>query len=380
MRSLRITLLLARFGQAGRGARSAYLLLTVAVAVTAWLVLSAMASPYIAVKRDVAADGIVVRNARGSSAVLPLRYAARLDALVGVQGVVYLDLQLLQCANGDTITVNAYGGSGVADALRSDEFPEHMVRRWQVDQAGLLVNTATAEACNWRPGQGITPPDVMGRPIPFNVTGVRATRQGEGMIAFAHYDYINHRHSLLGNEDRVIDFSVQAGDARQNESLVARIEAAFAHEDPPVLAYPDTARENARARFGNVQYMLTLVMGAVFVCCMLVLASVMAHAAQERRAHLGTLYALGFPRRLFAAGFVVEVFGIVAGGAVIGLVLGAALLQWLPGWLAESFGRVEPAAWAYWLLPVWLTALAAAVLIKPCLSVLAVRPTDGREE
>src|SRR5690606_32654165 len=99
---------------AGNGGlrRPAYLALTVAVAVTAWLVLAAMASPFLRVASADGSDRLQVNNARNQSTPLPLGYAERISGLQGVKELTWLDLQMLVCGN-DTVTVSAVGGSGV---------------------------------------------------------------------------------------------------------------------------------------------------------------------------------------------------------------------------------------------------------------------------
>ena len=120
-------------------------------------------------------------------------------------------------------------------------------------------------------------------------------------------------------------------------------------------------------------------MGALFLSCLLVLASVMAHAATERRATLGMMRVLGFPRRVLAGGYVLEVLGIVLCGAVLGMALGQVVLHYLPLVLKGQLLRVAPAPWAWSLLPIWLAVMAALSLLQPCLLALRARPLDCRE-
>jgi len=362
-------------------ARVAYLLLTVAVTVAAWFALAAIASPFITVKGSGTSDSIRVENARNQRTPLPLKYATRIEALPGVASISYLDLQLVLCG-ADTVTVNASGGSAIAKAdsgYFDDEFDAATIRRWREDPLGLLVNRAAAEKCGWRVGQGIEPMDLRGQPMPLHISGVGLDKS-DNLGATAHYDYINNEHSIVAGKGNVMMFHVDARDPTDNQALAARIEAEFAHDDPPVTAYPDTVREDARSRMGKVQYLVALVMGALFLSCLLVLASVMAHAATERRAKLGMLRVLGFPRRVLAGGYVLEVLGIVAIGAVLGMALGQVVLHFLPGLLKGQLLRVAPAPWAWTLLPVWLVLLTVLSLLQPCLLAWRSRPLDCRED
>lgn len=377
-RGTQTSLLLARGGPL---ARVAYLLLTVAVTVAAWFALAAIASPYITVKRNGTSDSIRVENARNRRTPLPLKYAARIEAMPGVASIRYVDLQLVLCG-ADTVTVNAVGGSAIANAdsgYFGDEFDAATIQGWREDPLGLLVNRAAAEKCGWRAGQGVEPMDLRGQSMPLHISGV-GTEKSDDLAAIAHYDYINNEHSLVAGKGNVMMFQVDARNTSDNEALAVRIDAEFAHDDPPVTAYPDTVREDARSRLGKVQYLVALVMCALFLSCLLVLASVMAHAATERRAKLGMLRVLGFPRRVLAGGYVLEVLGIVAIGAVIGMALGQLVLHFLPGLLKGQLLRVAPAPWAWTLLPVWLCVLAVLSLLQPCLLAWRSRPLDCRED
>lgn len=373
-RGIQAIFMLAR---AGSPARLAYLVLTVAVTVAAWFGLAALASPFLAVKHDGDVDRIRVDNARNARTPLPVKYAQRIAAIPGVASVGYNDLQMVECGS-RTVTINAIGWANADSATQEKAYDADAFRRWQQDGLGLLVSQSAAKLCGWRVGQGIEPPDIRGQPLTFHVAGI-ATVGDEDPSALAHYDYINNQHPLIAGRGNVLMFFVDAKDAADNQALAARIETAFALDDPPVTAYPDTAREDARARLGKVQYLVALVMGAVFLSCLLVLASVMAHTAVERRDKLGMLRVLGFPRRVLAAGYVLEVLGIVALGAAIGIVSGQIVLHYLPELLRGQLLRVEPAPWAWSLLPAWLGLLAALSLLQPCALALRARPLDCRE-
>lgn len=363
---------------AGNGGlrRPAYLALTVAVAVTAWLVLAAMASPFLRVASADGSDRLQVNNARNQSTPLPLGYAERISGLQGVKELTWLDLQMLVCGN-DTVTVSAVGGSGVDSLSPLRDVDPAVLRRWHDNPLGLLVSPAAARTCNWRAGQRIEPPDVRGEPLPFHVIGVLDTGT-DGLTAIAHYEYVNRTRSVFAGTHRVLRFHVTPHDPDDNQALAARIDAAFSASDPRVVAYPDTAREDARSRFGKVQYLLILVMGAVTLSCLLVTASVMLHAAAQRRQQMGVMRALGFPRRVLALAFVLEVLGIVAAGTAMGILAGHWVVQQLPQWLEGHFLQIAQAPWAWHLLPAWLTILAAVTLFYPCLAAWRAHPLDSR--
>lgn len=361
----------------GHWARLVYLVMTVAAMIAGWLVLAALASPFLQIGQSAEVDdSLRVVNARNKNTPLPLKYADRIAAVAGVAAVRYVDLQMLLCGD-STVTVSAVGGPKDAAAYKRSGHDAASVARWQADPIGILASRSAAKLCGWQVGQGIEPLDVKGQPLPFHVSGVAAMEDDDPGV-LAHYDYVNRQHSLVAGTGFVLSYSVEAKAPQDNQSVAARIDAEFAHDDPPVTAYPDTAREDARSRFGKVQYLVALVMGALFLSCVLVLASVMAFAAEERRSQLGVLCVLGFSRPVLASSFVLEVLGIILSGALAGIALGELALHYLPVWLQGSFLRVMPAPWAYQLLPLWLGVLALITLLRPCLVALHAQPLDCR--
>lgn len=358
--------------------RPAYLVLTVAVAIAAWLVLAAMASPFLQVASADGEDRLQVSNARNQSTPLPLGYAERISRVQGVKESTWLDLQTLACGN-DSVTVSAVGGSGVENLPELRDVDATVMGRWRDDPLGLFVSSAAARACGWRIGQGIEPLDVRGEPLAFHVVGMLDTGT-DALTAIAHYEYVNRARSVFAGVDRVLRFHVTAHDPGDNQALAARIDAAFSADDPRVVAYPDTAREDARSRFGKVQYLLMLVMGAVILSCLLVMASVMLHAVAQRRQQMGLMRALGFSRKVLALAFMLEVLGIIASGAVLGILAGRLIVQYLPQWLEGQFLQIVQAPWAWHLLPAWLTVLAVVTLFYPCLAAWRAHPLDSRTE
>lgn len=370
----------ARSALFGAPGRTAYLVAIVAVTVAACLILAAMSSRFLRDNSAAAANMVSVANARGANAhFLPLRYARKLAAVEGVTSVSYLDLLLASCKGGKTVTLNAIGGSGAASAVAQYGFSEQVVDSWLADPRGVLIGPAAAAECGWRVGSIVSPINLIRQqPLQLHITALAASAAGMTGLAYMHYDYGNRQGGLVG-EDQVMSFGVTASDPDQLNQLAARIQDAFAAADPPVIAHPDTVTENAWARFGEVQNLLGMIMAALFLCCALVLVSVLAHAAADRRPHLALQRVLGFPRFILWLGFAVECLLVLALGGLLGLVLGHALLSYLPEVLGQLFGSLALPDWVPWLVLAALLMLGALALIAPTRMVLRVRPVDCQE-
>ncbi len=346
--------------------------------VATWLGLATLASPFVQGNSVASKDAqITVRNARRGKA-LPERYASRIEALANARDVTYLDLQIVTCNGaGDTVTLNALGGQGVDRDLMQAGVNARSQARWKADPLGILMTAKDAARCGWRAGMGVQPADIRNRPLPIHISGIFTTKPGERTgYAYAHFAYVNRTAPFAG-EHQVLAIYVYAANPRASDALAARIDHEFAHDDPPVQASPNTITQNAWSRFGKVQYLLIFVMGAIFLCSALVLVSVLAHAAAQRRAQMGLLRVFGFPRRLLWSAWLLEGWVILLLGTLLGTATGLAGIDYLS--TAASVLQIHaPPSWVWLSLPVGLLVLLVAALVAPTWVVMRVRPIDCR--
>lgn len=361
--------------------RALYVLVTVVVAVAAYLGLAALASPFLQVNQTSATvHTLTVVNARSSNSALPIRYARQLERVQGVKSVSYFTLQILQCKDGQTVTVAAYGGSGVDTMLAGAGFDAEMITHFQADPIGLLIGAKIAHRCGWQAGQGITPLTISGKPLALHVTAVARTGSDFGDdSAITHYAYINRAAPLGGMADTVIRMFASAQDPHALAAVGKHIDAAFATTDPPLTAYPNTAVKNAWARFGKAQNLLALVIAGLVICCALVLVSVLAHAAVQRRRRMAVLSVLGFPRAWQGAAFALEYAFVLLLGAVLGSLLGKRVPGWTSVLLHGLFAHVKPPLGAWLALPAGLACLWLMALVLPTLVLWRLRAADYSE-
>ncbi len=356
--------------------RTAYLMVTLAIAAAAWLVLAAMAAPFVG-GGGPAGSGVTIINGNQRSAPLPLRYARRIEAVTGARNVAWVTLQMPDCKSAPTVTVTmwAYGGPGAASVLAHDGVDASAIRAWDTDPMGALISDGTAAACGWRVGQGVSPPDTVGtKNIPLHISGMF---HDSDLVAFAHFDYINRVDPLMG-KDTVLKYLASGGSAHGDELLAARVVTEFAHDFPTVSATTNTTVQNAWARYGKVQQLIAFVMAAILLCTASVLVSVLAHAAAQRRARLALLQVLGFRRGTLFSALVLEALIIAVVGVLLGAGLGELTVYLMPAATRITFGGLVIPAWAWWWMPVWLALLTTAALAWPAALVSRVRPVDYR--
>lgn len=363
---------------AGQGPRRAYLVFTLALSIAVWSVLSAFSSQFIDSSGPVGkTSDIAVRNVQRTQ-FLPAAYADRIAAIDGVRAVRYLDIAVFDCASG-SFTVNAMGGAGVEEYLSNVGFTHAQIDAWKSDPLGLLIDKGTASQCGWRAGTGISPMAMMGdRAIDFHVIAVGSNSGAAGEV-FGHYDYLNRQSAGVAGVNQVAEFHAQALDPGSNEKVAAQVESEFAHDTPAAEAVTDTVNQNAWLRVGKVQYLLALVMAAVFSCCALVLVSVLMHNASESRGKFGLMQVLGFTRlQLWGAQFA-EVCSILLAGAMGGVGAGYIVIRLLRPSLGAFFEHMDMPSWAWMWLLLGLAVLLAAIMLPISLTLMRVRPVDCRE-
>lgn len=380
-------LLLAVRALASEPCRPVYLVMTLALAIAAWLILGVLMAPFFpsAASGDRQARVVVAIEAASEGHDLPLRYARRLAVMEGVQHVVYSTIILVTCKDtASAISIQAFGGSRegiLASPMWPPSSPElhDMQSRWFDDPMGVLLGPKTAADCQWQTGMGVSPANVFTRrPVAMNIAGIRPQDENPiaNSIVFGHYEYFNRAALQEDGKDTVSDLAIYPEDPGRVHTLVAQIEDAFAHDDPPIIASADAVVQNALARFGVAQYVLGAVMLAVLLCTLLVMISVLAHAIAQRRASLALLLVLGFRHGTLWRAFVLEFLAITILAALVGIGVAMLLLNNLPDSMGLFFNGFRIPAWVWQGLPVILLFVAAVSLIAPITSISRLRTTD----
>jgi len=361
--------------------RVSYLVLTLAVAVLAWNVLAAFASPFLASKMGTAIDArLGIFNAAVQGQPFPLRYMQQIERMPGVAAVEYLAGAAFMCSDmRTTVTINAVGGSGAVPQLRRKGVSAEDLALWNDTRNGVLVGEELAETCGFTPGMLLTQRDLLSRvEMPVSIVAVLPDNPDGasfGKLAYGHYEYLNQ---LLpdGMRDQVWMGTAEVVDAHQLAQLGEAIEREFAGTDPPLEARVSSGSSSLLGRFGQVQGLLALMMAAMGACALLVFVTVMAHLLAQRRASMATLQTMGFDRRLQFSALLLEFAGIMLVGTGLGLAGAAAVLAGLSPKVFWLFGQLRIPDWAITGLPPGLLVLALAALAWPAAQVARLKPID----
>lgn len=378
----------AGWGLREAAGRNLYLLATTTVAVAAWLGLAALAAPFLPATSHNDLNHVVIVSALARQE-LPLRFVDRIAQLDGVNHVAYAANSLMvRCKEGVMPpSIQAFGGD--PEAIRriynlwpvADPGLEALQERWFEEPMGVLAGAQTARDCDWRTGMAVAPAELFsGEPVDLRITGILPERENPilNIISFAHHEYLARRSEAMGQPINLVSIEVfpQAGLPR--DLLAARIESALAGEFPPVEVRTGSHLDAALGRYGQLQYLLGFVAGAVLLCTALVAISSLAYLAAQRRRQWAMLQTLGFGKPVLFTGFVLEWLVVAALAAALGTAIALLVLDRLPATLTLLWGGLAVPAWAWWQLPLWLALVLALALLLPARTLAQLRPTDTR--
>jgi putative ABC transport system permease protein len=286
---------------------------------------------------------------------LPLSYAAKIEAVDGVESVCRF-----QWFGGVYRDGEGFFAQFAVDPVFLSMYPEIEVvdgsyDQFAANQTGCLVGADLTARYGWKVGDrvpllGTIFPRPGGAAWEFTIEAIyRAkTTTVDQMTMYFHFDYL--RESIASGEvegsESVGVYLVKLRDPDDATQVMADIDALF--ENGPQRVQTTTDAEFARqflGMLGNVPALLTMIGGAVLFAIFFAVLNTMMMAGRERVRDVGILKALGFTDGAVLAMMVgegipgFEVTGDTAAtglgiAAGVGLVAGA-----IPGWLA---GRLAP--------------------------------------
>lgn len=283
---------------------------------------------------------MVVRNATGIVFTLPMRYAAQLAAVDGVQAVSWAAWFGAWYRSEREF----FGNFAVDPPTMLAMYPEIVVPPEQRDaffreRTGALVGVDLMEKFGWRLGQNVT---LNGTIFPgqYNFTIVATytvTNNAFDEMSFMfHYDYLYE-----ATEQRASPgwFYLQLTDPGRAADVAATIDAQFKNSNAATRTETERAfNAGWMTMFGNVQFLMTTIGLAVVFAILLVTGNAMMMSARERTGEIAVLKTLGFGSGLLFALELSEAAVVAGLGALLGLA-GATLLwanvgvfqQFLPG-------------------------------------------------
>jgi putative ABC transport system permease protein len=214
---------------------------------------------------------------------------------------------------------------------REMAMPDAQWRAFRTQRDALIVSRAVAEKHGFQVGQRVplhsnifTNKTTGGKVWAFTIVGI-FDRVGNPNSAFFNFEYF--RESDLWGANGTSRIVVDTADRSLNEVVARRIDAMFANSEAQTATQAMSAYTAARmAQYGDIGFVITLVVGAAFVAILMVVGNSMVMAVRERTREIGVMKTLGFSGVRIVRQVLGESLLLSLLGAGLGLALAALML------------------------------------------------------
>ncbi len=272
-------------------------------------------------------DRLVVRHKVSIIQLLPESYEIKMERIQGVEDATFATW----FGGNYKDPRNFFAKMPVKHEEFLEMFPEYLLtdeerRAWLDTRTGAIVGRATADRFGWKVGDRIPiEPDIWRLKDSegaweFDLVGIYdgAEKGTDTTSFFFRQDYFHE--SRRYGEGQVGWYWVKISEPERASEIAALIDQEFANSPAETKTEPEGAFAQGFAnQAGNVGFILTAILGAVFFTILLVVGNTMAQAVRERTRELGTLKALGFTHRAVSALVLAESLVIALLGGLAGL-------------------------------------------------------------
>ncbi len=348
--------------------RTALTVLSIIVAFVLFGYLGAIRAAFLAGIDVAGADRLITRNKVSLINLMPMAHLAEIERVEGVDmaahntwfGGIYQEPS------------NFFAQIVVEPEALLELFPEYVVseedqRRWLATRTGVLIGRGLAERFEWSVGDKVPIMNPLwsqqgGDPNwVFDVAAIYdGAEQGvDTSQMFIRFDFFDEARS--GGQGLVGWYTVRIDDPDRAAEVAVAIDQVFANSPDETKTEPEGAFIQGFAnQMGNIGFIITSIVGAVFFTILLVAGNTMAYSVRERINELAVLKAVGF-----------------TDGGVLGLVLGESLVITVIGggiglalaWLMVSAGDPTGGALPVFFIP--LRDLLLGVLLIFVLAFIA---------
>lgn len=357
-----------------RKTRTVLTLLSVVMAFTLFGLLQAVNVVFSAGADFVGATRIITQSRVSFTNSLPMRMVPELDAIPGVQRVMYQ-----QWFGGVNKADNTEIFTFAVDPERLHEvYPEFVMpeEHWQAfarNRTGIIIGRMVADRYGWKVGDrlplssNIFPQKNGSKDWEFDIVGIYdgIDDQWKGQT---NGTYINHAYfaeaaqfggGLAGM------FAIRLEDPGMAEAVARTIDARFENtaDETRSMAEKDFTI-NFLKQLGDIGLMVRWILFAVFFTLLLVVGNTMAQSVRERVPQLAVLKTLGFSDNTVLGFVLAETLALCAIGGVIGMLLATGLGKMI-GSAAGGFLPpivVDGAVWTTGVVAILVLSLVVGLL------------------
>lgn len=331
--------------------RTGLTILSIMVAFLLFGYLAAIRQAFDAGVEVAGADRLIVRHKVSIIQLLPQSYEAKIEQIDGVDnaahstwfGGIYQEPK------------NFFAQIPVVPEELFDMYPEFVISdeqkaAWLATRSGALVGRGTMERFGWKVGDRIPINATIwgkkdgGRTWEFDIVAVYdgAEKGTDTSQFFFRYDFFDE--TRANGQGLVGWYTVRVTDPERAAEVAAAIDAEFANSAQETKTEPEGAFIQGFAnQIGNIGFIITSIMSAVFFTILLVAGNTMAYTVRERTSELAVLKAIGFTDRGVLALVLGESLAITLVGGALGLGL---------AWLLVSMGDPTDGSFPVFYLPI----------------------------
>ena len=226
--------------------------------------------------------------------------------------------------------------------------PNDALQRFANERTAAVVDITLAEKYGWQVGQTIPIEGTIyqkkdgSRLWEFELVGL-FSEDGEGSdfpLFLFHYDYFSEAAAFGG--DSVDNWILRLSDPDQADAVAQQIDTLYANSsDPTKTASEDEFNRQFARQLGDMGFITTMIMAAVFFTIILLTGNTMTQALRERIPELAVLKTLGFTNTAVSLLVLAEAILLCLLGGLLGVALGYALGPVLSEMLEGVFGQFE---------------------------------------
>jgi putative ABC transport system permease protein len=308
-------------------ARSILTLLSIMVAFMLFGYLGAIKQGFSAGIDVAGLDRLIVRHKVSIIQLLPQAYESRIEQIDGVLDAVH------QTWFGGVYQKpsNFFAQMPVHPGEYLDMYPEFLLSMeekaaWLATRSGAVAGRGTADRFGWKIGDRIPinatiwPRKGGEMTWEFDLVGIyEGAEKGTDTTQFLfRYDFFDE--SRQYGQGQVGWYSVRISDPERAAETAALIDAEFANSPAETKAEAEGAFLQGFAdQIGDIGFIMTSIIAAVFFTMLLVAGNTMAYAVRERTNELAVLKAIGFTDRGVLGLVLGESFVITGLGGVVSL-------------------------------------------------------------
>ncbi|MEN9401676.1 MAG: transporter permease YtrF precursor [Verrucomicrobiota bacterium] len=274
------------------------------------------------------ADRLIVRHKVSLIQLLPQSYQARMASIPGVAAVahqtwfggIYQDPKnfFMQCP---------VVPEDFMAMFPEFKLPPEEMKAWLATRTGCIIGRNTANRFKLKIGDKIPihSPIWMNKTWEFDIVGIfDGAKKGTDTTAlFFRYDYFDEaRQGMNWGTGLVGWYTIRVKDPAKAAEVARLVDAEFENSPAETKTEPEGAFAQGFAnQIGNIGFIVSGILGAVFFTILLVTGSTMSQAVRERIGELGVLKAIGFTNGQVVALVLSEscLLTVLGGGLGLGL-------------------------------------------------------------